>query len=111
MEAIIFSSMCIILFSGGGEDCSYQWTAVPNDTLQMVFWQYGGYLAKWETLGGFHVMDEKIIYLDTHATSEDIMHEILHVKCLQYYKLTGENHKECYIDDHFIYHYDSSNNP
>lgn len=105
LSMFVFTKMCIVLISGGGGDCEHQWVVLPYEPLVMKYEELGGTMDN-RRLDGFHAQYEKVIYLSEFADVSDILHEIRHVRCYQFYEFTGMNSSTQCFDSHFWYYDD-----
>jgi hypothetical protein len=91
---MIFSVMCVSLWSGG-EDCSYLYTNAPYSQVLTMWYSAGGSEPE-HYLYGFTYHEDKKIYMTSGFSAVDIGHEAKHVICnLEYEKSGGINHSNC----------------
>ena len=99
LSMFVFTKMCIVLLSGG-TDCDYEWVVLPQDVLEKTHRGLGGVLEEGHTLLAMHSPYEKRLYFSAiHADTDEVIHEIRHAQCYEYYELMGEDHNSC--TDHF----------
>jgi len=98
-------SICVVLLSGEGLDCSYQFYQLDKYALHEAYFIYGGKLSNPDSfILGFMEPKTKFIFINEYASMNTIEHEIKHIKCYLEYQRTGINHEFC-IDKskHFMY--------
>lgn len=89
---ILIAHICVMLLSGEGTDCSYQFEQVDDSLINDMYYentvQNGNVLA-------YTNHENKKVTFGKSPTWDTIEHELNHIKCKLYYIETSKNHEYC----------------